>query len=100
MKISVNDVELFTLSEYELNLLKNDINSDVLEGDIKRRLEWVLKHKCGQCLKRLEAEWRPKLISKGAESLPTDHAALVALVLADKDYKDRKARDEAEALQE
>ena len=45
MKISVNNTELFTLSETKKKVLKNDIHADEFDADMKRRLEWVLMHK-------------------------------------------------------
>ena len=40
MKISVDDVELYTLSNTQSDVIKNEINSAVFEADMKRRLEW------------------------------------------------------------
>ena len=37
MKISVDDVELYTLSETQSNVIKYDINSDEFDADMKRR---------------------------------------------------------------
>lgn len=38
MKISVDDTELYTLSNTQKNVIKNDINEDVFEEDMKQRL--------------------------------------------------------------
>ena len=98
MKISVNDVELYTLSETKKNVIKNDINADIFDEDMKRRLDWVLMHKYEQCFKRLKAEWDVKLEALGVQSIPTNKDAYAELVFAQPSYKDRTTRDaEAEA---
>ena len=100
MKISVNDQELFTLTETQKQVIKNDIHADIFDEDMKRRLNWVLTHKYEQCFKRLKAEWEPKLAALGVESLPTNPDAFAQLVFARPEYKDRAARDlESEAAQ-
>jgi len=93
MKISVDDQELYTLTETQKSVIQNDINSDIFDEDMKRRLNWVLTHKYERCFDRLKKEWEPKLIADGAESLPTDPDAFAQLVFAHKDYKDCKARE-------
>ena len=100
MKISVDDKELFTLSETQKKVIKNDIDSDIFEDDMKRRLNYILTHKYEQCFKRLKAEWEPKLATLGVSSIPTDKDALAELIFLRPEYKDRAARDlEAEAME-
>lgn len=92
MKISVNDVELFNLSEKQKKVIKNDIHEDEFEQDMKRRLQWVLDHKYERCLERLKAEWMPKLKTR-VTSIPTDDDALISLIMSQPDYKSRKQRE-------
>ena len=96
MKISVNDVELFSLTETQKKVLKNEIPSDIFEEDMKRRLEWVLSHKYEQCFKKFKNEWDPKLEAAGVESIPTNKDAYAELVFAQPTYKDRSAREAVE----
>jgi hypothetical protein len=99
MKISVNDIELFSITETQENVMKYVISSDIFEDDMKRRLEWVLTHAYEQWFKILKEEWDPKLIELGVESILTNKDAYAQLVFAQPTYKDRKARDlEAAAL--
>jgi hypothetical protein len=93
MKISVDNVDLFELSEIQKKVIKNDVDSDLFEEDMKRRLEWVLKHKYERCFKRLKAEWDKKLAENGVESVPTDPDAYAQLVFSQPNYKDCKARN-------
>jgi len=97
MKISVDDQELFTLSAIQKEVIKNDIDEDIFDNDMKRRVQYILMHKYEQCFKRLKNEWEPKLIAEGAQSLPTDPDAFAQLVFSHPDYKNRKARN-AETL--
>jgi hypothetical protein len=94
MKISVNDQEVFSLAEWEKDVIKNDIHADDFDADMKRRLEWVLKHKAEQCYIRFEKEWLEKLrADPTVQSIPKSKEAFVALVKSRADYKDRKAKD-------
>lgn len=92
MKITVDNVDLFELTETQKNVIKNDINSDEFDADMKRRLEWVLMHKYEECFRSLRAEWAPKLATR-VETVPTDPDAYAQLVFSQPDYKDRHARD-------
>lgn len=97
MKISVDDKELFTLSEIQKKVIQNDIPSEIFEEDMKRRLKWVLvDEKHSRCMERLRKEWEPRLKEKGAESLPTNDEVFAHLVFSQSDYKDRSAREKEE----
>lgn len=98
MKVSVNDVELFTVSEAQEGVLKHFIPSEKLEEDLKRRLFWVLNHKYQKAFIQLKQEWDQKLLDNGVESIPTDKDAYAQLVFSQPNYKDRDARD-AELVQ-
>ena len=93
MKIKVNDVQLFELTEIQKNVIKNDIPAEIFDADMKRRLQYILTHKYEQCFKRLKAEWDPKLEALGVGSIPTNKDAYAALVFARAEYKDRSAKD-------
>ncbi|MFI0477769.1 MAG: hypothetical protein ACH349_01400 [Candidatus Rhabdochlamydia sp.] len=93
MKISVDDIELFTLSETQKQVIKNDIHEDIFDEDMKRRLHWVLNHKYERCLERLKKQWIPKLIRSGVEILSMNDDDFATLVFSHPDYQDRKSRD-------
>jgi hypothetical protein len=93
MKISVDDQELFTLSETQKQVIKNDIHEDIFEDDMKRRLQYILNHKYERCMIRLKNEWVPKLKESGEKSIPLDDDAFASLVFSHPEYKDRKSRD-------
>ena len=101
MKISVNDIVLFELTETQKNVMKNVISADIFEEDMKRRLQWVLTHAYEEWFKMLKEEWDQKLPSLGVTSVPTDKDAYAQLVFAQPCYKCRKTRDlEAKAAEE
>jgi hypothetical protein len=93
MKISINDKELFTLSDIQKQVIKNDIHEDIFDADMNRRLQWILMHKYEECFKRLKTEWDPKLAINGIEMIPTDPDAYAQLVFKQPNYQDRAARD-------
>ena len=93
MKVSVNDVELFTLSDIQKKVLENEIPSAKLDEDLKRRLHWVLDHKYQRAFIKMKQEWDVKLAENGVESIPVDRDAYAQLVFDQTNYKDRDARD-------
>lgn len=93
MKVSVNDVELFTLNETQKKVLKNEIQSEMFDADMKRRIQWVIMHKYDQCFKKLKAEWDTKLVAANVQSVPTDKDAYAELVFSQPAYMDRSARE-------
>jgi len=96
MKISVNDQEIFTLTETQKKVIQNDIPSGIFDEDMKRRLKWVLvDEKYQNCMKRLRQEWEPKLKDAGVPSIPTNDDAFAQMVFARPEYKNRSQRDAA-----
>lgn len=100
MKVSVDDVELFTLTPVQKQIIQNDIplstpeDTNFFENDMKRRLSWVLiTEKVAKCAQRLKAEWEQKLLERGVRSVPTDLEEFAALVFTQPDYKDRATRE-------
>lgn len=97
MKVSVNDAELFTLSDIKKQVIAHDINVDTLEDDLKRRLRYILKHKYERCLARLKEQWIPKLKENGVTEIPLDDDAFAQLVFDQPNYKDKKEREAEES---
>lgn len=94
MKISVNDQELFTLTETQKKVIQNDIPCEIFEEDMKRRLYWVLiGEKYRKCFERLKKEWEPKLITARYDSLPTNPDEFAELVFSQPEYKNRSVRE-------
>ncbi len=86
MKISVDEQELFTLSETQKRVIKNDIPEDIFDDDLKRRLQYILMHKYERCFERLKKEWEPKLAQNGVRSIPLDNDEFAELVFQQPNY--------------
>lgn len=99
MKISVDDKELFTISEMQMTVFKSYINADDLEDDLKRRLDYILSHKYEECLNRLKLEWMPKLSSR-VSKIPENTEDLIHLILSQPDYKCRKTLEDEKRAKE
>lgn len=93
MKISVDDIELFTLTETQKNVIENDVLSEELQSDMERRLQWVLAHKYEQSFTRLKKEWDKKLADNGVTSVPTNADEYAILVFSQPNYKNRSQRE-------
>lgn len=93
MKISVDDKELFRLTETQKNVIKNDIHEEIFDEDMKRRLHYILTHKYERCFERLKKEWEPKLKERGVEMIPTNEERFAELVFAQQDYQNRSKRE-------
>lgn len=93
MKISVDNVELFTLSDIQKQVIRNDIADDIFEEDMKRRIQYILMHKYERCFARLKQEWDSKLAANGVSMIPTDPDAYAQLVFSQPNYKNRSQRD-------
>lgn len=92
MKVKLDDEVLFEIDERMVKLIAHDI-IEPLE-DIKRRLRYIIEHKCDQCFARLQKEWLEKLSNDPSiDSIPSKKAAFVDLVLAHPEYKNRSQRE-------
>jgi hypothetical protein len=101
MKISIDDQEIFTLTETQKRVIQNDIPSEIFEEDMKRRLKWVLfDEKYARCMQRLRKEWEPVFKAEGAISLPTSDDEFAELVFTHQDYKDRSTRNAEELVKQ
>jgi len=92
MKISVEDKELFTLSETQKKVIKDNINEDIFDEYARQKLQYILMHKYERCFERLKKEWEPKL-AKRMGSIPTNPDAFANIVFSQPDYKNRKMRE-------
>jgi len=95
MKIEVDGKELFTLSETQKKVIKNDIPSEIFEEDMKRRIHYILMHKYENCMERLKKDWKDKL-EEYYELIPTSDEKLAELIFSHPEYKDRSQREKLE----
>ena len=75
-------------------VLKNDLL------DINQWFQLTTAGKINNCWKRMQTEWTDKLMNDESftDSIPSNKADFVTLVTSRSDYKDRKARDEANKI--
>ena len=91
------------MAEIILTIKVNDTDQLVLKNDLTDIDAWVqdaVKGKISNSWKRMQREWTDKLMNDESftDSIPSNKADFVTLVTSRSDYKDRKARDEAEKL--
>lgn len=98
MKISVDNQEIYTLSETQKKVIKDYVHGDIFESDMRRRLHWVLNHLYQESFKKLKSQWEPKLKERGITMVPTDDEAFAELIFSQPDYKDRSSRESLEPI--
>ena len=91
------------MAELTITVKVSDTDQTVLKNDLLDINDWVqsaMTGKINNCWKRMQTEWTTKLMNDESftDSIPSNKADFVTLVTSRSDYKDRKARDEAEKL--
>lgn len=83
------------LNATDINILRSEIKDSVLYEDIKRRLEWVIKHKIDVLEQDLKKYWVQKFMDDPfVQSLPADRAEFFKLVFAHPEFKFASQREE------
>ena len=91
------------MAEITLTIKVDDTNQLILKNDLLDIDAWVqdaMTGKINNAWKRMQQEWTKKLINDSSftDSIPSNKADFVKLITARSDYKDRKARDEADKI--
>ena len=91
------------MAELTLTIKVDDTDQLVLKNDLLDIDAWVqeaMTGKINNCWKRMQTEWTTKLMNDESftDSIPSNKADFVTLVTSRSDYKDRKARDEANKI--
>ena len=91
------------MAELTITVKVSDTDQTILKNDLLDIDAWVqdaMTGKINNCWKRMQQEWTTKLMNDESftDSIPSNKADFVTLVTSRSDYKDRKARDEAEKL--
>ena len=86
-----------SLTDLQQNILKNDLYSDTDNSGLDDWIQEAVDGKIANAWKRMQSEWTTKLMNDDSftDSIPSNQADFVALVIARSDYQDRKARDDA-----
>ena len=91
------------MAEITLTIKVNDTDQTVLKNDLLDIDAWgqeAMAGKINNCWKRMQQEWTTKLMNDESftDSIPSNKADFVTLITSRSDYKDRKARDEANKI--
>jgi len=86
-----------SLTDLQQKILKNDLYSDTDNAGIDSWIQDAVDGKINNCWKRLQQEWSNKLMNDSSftDSIPSNQADFVALIIARSDYKNRKERDDS-----
>ena len=93
-----NHTKTITLTDLQQKILSNDLYNDVSDNaGVDAWIDAAMTGKINNCWKRMRTEWTTKLMDDESftDSIPSNQADFVKLVLARSDYKNRKARDDA-----
>ena len=87
-----------SLTDLQQTILKNDLYSDTDNAGLDSWIQDAVDGKISNCWKRFQREWTTRLMDDASftDAIPSNQADFVALVTARDDYKNRKARDDAE----
>jgi hypothetical protein len=85
-----------SLTDLQQTILKNDLYSDTDNAGLDSWIQAAVDGKINNCWKRFQREWTTRLMEDDSftDSIPSNQADFVALVIARADYKNRKTRDD------
>ena len=91
------------MAKLTLTVEVDDTQQTILKNDLLDINTWVqdaMTGKINNCWKRMQREWTTKLMddSSFTESIPSNQADFVKLVVARSDYKNRADRDKENKL--
>ena len=91
------------MAKLTLTIEVDDTQQSILKNDLLDINTWVqeaMTGKINNCWKRMQQEWTSKLMNDSSftDPIPSNQADFVKLVLARSDYKNRKARDDANKI--
>ena len=91
-----NHDKTITLTDVQQQILSNDLYNDSDNAGLDAWIAAAVTGKINNCWKRMQQEWTTKLMddSDFTDSIPSNQAEFMALVIARSDYKNRKARDD------
>ena len=87
-----------SLTDLQQKILSNDLYNDTDNAGLDDWIQTAVNGKINNCWKRFQQEWTQRLMDDDSftDPIPSNQADFVALVTARSDYKNRKARDDAQ----
>jgi hypothetical protein len=85
-----------SLTDLQQKILSNDLYNDTDNAGLDGWIQDAVDGKINNCWKRFQREWTTRLMNDDSftDSIPSNQADFVALVIARDDYKNRKDREE------
>jgi hypothetical protein len=95
-----NHTITITLTDVQQQILSNDLYNDSDNDGLDSWVQGAMDGKINNCWKRMQNEWTTRLMNDESfnDPIPSNQADFVKLVLSRSDYKNRKARDDANTL--
>jgi len=92
MQVKLDDEVLFEIDERMVKLLAHDLLDPIAE--IKRRLRYIIEHKCDQTFDRMHKEYKDKLDQDpDVKMLPKGKAEMCDLIMSRPYYCNRADRE-------
>ena len=87
-----------SLTDLQQTILSNDLYNAADNAGLDKWIQDAVDGKINNCWKRFQSQWTTTLMNDDSftDPIPSNQADFVALVTARSDYKNRKARDDAE----
>jgi len=87
-----------SITDLQQKILSNDLYNAADNAGLDKWIQDAVDGKINNCWKRFQREWTTRLMNDDSftDAIPSNQADFVALVTARSDYKNRKARDDAE----
>ena len=91
-----NHTYTVTLTDDQQKILANDLYTDTDMAGLDAWIAGAVTGKINNCWKRMQQEWATKLMNDDSftDSIPSNQADFIKLVVARSDYKNRKQRDD------
>jgi len=86
-----------SLTDLQQTILSNDLYNAAYNAGLDLWIQNAIDGKINNSWKRMRTEWTQRLMDDDSftDPIPSNQADFVALVTARSDYKNRKARDDA-----
>ena len=86
-----------SLTDDQQKILSNDLYNAADNAGLDKWIQDAVDGKINNCWKRFQSQWTTTLMNDDSftDPIPSNQADFVALVTARSDYKNRKARDDA-----
>ena len=90
-----NHTKTVTLTDLQQQILANDLYTDTDNAGLDAWIQAAVDGKINNCWKRMQREWTDKLMNDSSftDSIPSNQADFVKLVVSRSDYKNRADRE-------